>query len=112
MSEGIKSMVSIIVVIVFMFIVFRKRILPLLHKGKDGASVKPPAPSPLHGITDFDVLVVDVLSYEECTELGESLEVKLKRKMDYIMSKGTVLATRYIVAGTLLIVVIEWHMKD
>lgn len=114
MSEGIKSMVSIIVVIVFLYIVFRKRILPLLHKKNNGASGKPPgaAPFPVDMKTSYSVLAVDLLSYSDHIELCEELEMKLVRKMEYIMSRGVVLSTRYIVAGSLLIVVIEWRMKD
>ena len=114
MSEGIKSMFSIIIVMVFLFIVFRKRILPLLHKKKGEASGKSPgsALSPLHLDTSYDVLVVDVVTYDSYTDLGEDLAIKLTRKMNYILVKGVVLSTRYISVGSLLIVVIEWCTRD
>lgn len=114
MSEGIKSMVSIIVVIVFLYIVFRKRILPVFQKRKIKDAVKPSAPVPDTKGTEFecDILAFDVLKYEDLKDFAQDVSVQLTRKLNYVYMKADLSAVKYLAFGSIFLVVVEWRMKD
>lgn len=112
MSEGIKNMVSIIVVMVFLFIVFRKRILPVFQKKKIKAAVKPSVPDVKGTEFECDVLAFDVLAYEDLKTFTQDVSIQLTRKLNYVYMKAELSAVRYLALGSIFLVVVEWRMKD
>ncbi len=111
MSEGLTSMISIIVVMVFLFIVFRKKVLPLFGK-KTGTAPVTAAPSGDAGKACCDVLVFDISGYPNLSDLSESITLRLTQKISYVEMKGTLTSLSYLSAGTLFFAVVRWRMNE
>lgn len=108
-TDGMKSMVMTVTVLAFLFVVFRKKLLPFFRSRKKQLPEKAADSSAVSRSEMFyDVLLFDTVCYESYSEAGEHISTQLTRKMRYIDLKGNLLFMNYITAGSLLIVVIGW----
>ena len=107
-----KSMVMTVTVMAFLFMLFRKKLLPFFRGKKKLLSEKVSGSSDPSATSRpelfYDVLVFDTACYESYADAGEHISTQLTRKMRYIDLKGNLLSMNYITAGSLLIVVVGW----
>lgn len=112
---NMNDVVSVIVVIAFIVIVFRKRIAPFF-KGKKkpdkiGSSSVPESEasvSALHEIS-YRVVVFDVVNYNTDDLLSDVITRQLEKELSYIRTKGQVLGLDVFTMGRLLIFLIRWN---
>lgn len=111
MTEGFGSMISVIVVMVFLYVVFRKKILPYFGK-KTGKPAVPAVLSDNAGKMYCDVLVFDISSYPELTDLSEGLSLRLTQKFGYVDMKGEFVSLDFQSVGSLFFAVVRYRVKE
>lgn len=115
-----KDVVSLIVVVAFLVVVFRKRIVPLfkgLQKSKKvetAAIQKPDVDDPPSVDSDcvfYDVLAFDLSTYgNNLNDLCEDISLHLQKKMDFVRHKGKVLGVDCIPVSRTLVFLIRWRI--
>lgn len=107
------NVISIIVVIVFIVIVFRKRLAPFLKsvKGKQAAAYSDKegqAPETM-GCIRYDVMACDLNKYwDDPVRFGIDVTTQLKEKMDYVCYNGSFQKVDVIPFGRMIIFLISW----
>ena len=115
-----KDFVSVVVFIVFLVIVFRKRIAPLLkvfrkHK-KEETAVNKVSDNPELQVVDNDCVFYDALAYDlstygnNLTELCVDISLHLQKKMDFVRHKGKVLGIDCVPVSSILVFLIRWRI--
>lgn len=112
MADSMKSMVTAVTVMAFLFVLFRKKLLPFLRGKKkqlpEKVSGSPDSSAVSRPELFYDVLLFDTACYESYADAGEHISTQLTRKMQYVDLKGSLLSMNYIAAGSLLVVVVGW----
>ena len=111
-----KEIITIITVLAFAAIVFRRKILPVIRKRKDSGEAGKPATqtpaqlSPVSGYMYSEVLAFDVSGYESLMEMSETIALQVTKKLDYINTKGKLLTMDYLAVGNVLIILLNWQI--
>lgn len=111
------DIISVIVVIVFLVIVFRKRLVPLfdVRKRKNdvqavvhtAAGVSGTAHSPVH----YNVLAFDAGIYENTRTLCLDISVSVNSELNRISCDGKLIDVNYIQMGMLLMFLFKWQVN-
>lgn len=115
MTDSMKDVIMTVTVIAFIFILFRKKFLPFFRKKKPlPLAVSPEVlPGPCRkGGTYFEVLSFDTVSYAELSFLNDSIETQINKKLEHICRVGVVSSVECLVVGSLLIIMVCWHMEE
>ena len=107
-----KNVIMTVTVMVFVFILLRKKLLPLFRKKKPAAVSPETLPGPCRkGGTYFEVLSFDTVSYVELSYLNDSIETQINKKLEHICRAGVVSSVECLVVGSLLIILVCWQME-
>lgn len=130
-----KTITSMLVVIVFLYIVYKRRISPLVNKGKkpvsnikDSASnsvqgsILPSYPGnvPVIPLTSamldssyrYDVMVFDLLKYDETTYFADRVEAAINLTISEMIDKGYTYRFDFITIGTALLVLVTYRIDS
>lgn len=115
-----KDFVSVVVFIVFLVIVFRKRISPLLKvfrkPKKEETAVSKASDSPELQFVDNDCVFYDALAFDlstygnNLTGLCEDISLHLQKKMDFVRHKGKVVGIDCVPVSRTLVFLIRWRI--
>lgn len=112
-----KTISTILVISIFLTIVFRRRLLPVLQKRKKPAETKTQAsvqetafPETEGKLLCCDVLAFNVSCYKDREILCSSMSGELTKKLSEIALKGRLLVRENIVSGNMLLVILTWEM--
>lgn len=107
--------ISVIVMIVFIVIVFRKRIVPFFKGKKKPDKIQSAAVSDsetsvpaLHEVS-FHVVAFDVTKFSGLDQLSEVISVKLERELINISKKGQVIGVDAVPMSRILLFLIRWN---
>lgn len=113
------DIISVLVVLVFVLIVFRKRLAPLFRGRKHEESEAPEEKDgeetgPVHdykGNVYVNVCAIDTSIYSSMHDLSHAIEDLLFGQMDWIYNNyiGGFVGLDYITVDTKLIFLIRWH---
>lgn len=114
-----KETITIAIWVVFVIIVFCRKILPVIKRHKKPAdteitAVETPSQSPASaGSTYCEAFAVDVCSsFGSLSDLSETISLQFTKKLDYINARGILLSLDYFVVGSILIVLFRWQMQE
>lgn len=115
-----KDFISVIVLISFLVIVFRKRIVPFLKRfrktGKAETSASKTSDSPELQVIDNDCVFYDALAFDlstygnNLTVLCEDISLHLQKKMDFVRHKGKVIGIDCVPVSRTLVFLIRWRI--
>lgn len=111
------NVISVIVVLVFVGIVFRKRLAPLIRGRKNPDKSENDIPAGDTNVTAgkdnvyFKVIGFDVGAYLDAKTLSEAIDAKLHKELDLIYRSyvGSFIGIDYIMEGDMLLFLIKWQ---
>lgn len=109
-----ENIISVIVVIVFLVIVFRKRLVPLFRGKKNpeqsGAAetVADDSSGQKLQVSYFDVIAFDVSKFDNMYVLKSYLEAELERNLLCISKKGEIISIEAYPMSSILIFLVRW----
>ncbi|MBD5505355.1 MAG: hypothetical protein HDR09_16885 [Lachnospiraceae bacterium] len=107
-----KNLIMTLTVMVFVFILLRKKLLPLFRKKKSAAVSPETLPGPCRkGGKYFEVLSFDTASYAELSYLNDSMETQINKKIEHNCRAGVVESVECLAVGSLLIILVCWRME-
>ena len=118
MTDSFKGFLMLLTVCVFLYILYRKRIKPLIQKRKavpEAAQlVQTVESADLHddekGTQFFDVMAFDVCGYAELKDLENQIETKVDMRLEHINRKGRLLSIHFVGCGNVLFVLTNWQV--
>lgn len=117
MTDSFKGFLMLLTVCVFLYILYRKRIKPLIQKRKAVPETVQPVQTAgsaarnddESGAPYFDVIAFDVSGYAEVKDLENRVETEVTTRLDYINRKGKLLTMHYVGCGNVLFVLSIWQ---
>lgn len=107
--------VTLLTVGVFLFIIFWKRILPTIKGNKKPAGTEMTVTGTLcqspiaAGCMCCEVYAVNICNYVDLSELSSLVSLQVKKELDYISTKGSLISMDYVVVQSVLIVLFRWQ---
>ena len=109
------DIISVIVVIVFLVIVFRKRLAPLFGGRKNpgqiqtGETPDDDVTVQVHSPVYYDAVAFDIFLYKNAEMLSKDVAMTMNNRLDYICSKGNVTDVNCIETDIMLLFLIKWQ---